>query len=806
MKLIRMRLKNFRTHADTEIEFPDKGSVGFIGDNEVGKSSIIEGMLWAFFGGKVVRGNMEDVRWWHAPPRSGAFVVVMFEVGGKRYLVDRLESTARLTLVKDSERITLAEGTTPVSDAVADILGMGYEEFVSTFLCLQKDIDRIPKMLPTERVAFVREVMQFGRIDEALKEARDEKNDLGREIELEAAKMASKEELDESVREAKESIAREEDRRERALDRLGAAEVKRRKLNDECSGYEEARRNLDRLESERTSAQKEVEDTEKRIRDLERKADEADAAGVSARKLEPRVERLGPLQEELDQLKEAKGLQERARELRERVKALEGEIRQHEANLASIGERLEEAREAVKEEASLNEAQESKRERLEVLKAGRREVAESYERVAHAAQKEAREYRERLREIEAAGEDTGCPTCLRPLHGAFDAVVDGLKAQIKTNESAYDAAKARVDAAGEPGPEERELSDEVAGLEVKRREKSEVARQVPVLELRKESKGAALAKAEGELATASESLASLDSVPDYNENRLEAVKAEIQTCSKARDEAIRLRSEAGRADEYAEALAESYIALDEATNKVDDLDAKIEGVFEGGYTHEALDECRDRRSAAEEEYRVAYGEVKAAEQALQNWKELLEKGEERLALWREQDDNLKLLRNRHRLCSEACEILERFRVSVAATVRPELEELMSGFLQILTDGKTEAVELDENFGVTAYQNGNPARVLSGGGSDMVALAMRLALSQLVAERAGHPLSFLGLDEPFGSLDETRRGNVVNLIRKLRNVFEQTLVISHVAETRDAVDHPVQLLFDYGNNYTFIQTE
>lgn len=113
----------------------------------------------------------------------------------------------------------------------------------------------------------------------------------------------------------------------------------------------------------------------------------------------------------------------------------------------------------------------------------------------------------------------------------------------------------------------------------------------------------------------------------------------------------------------------------------------------------------------------------------------------------------------------------------------------------LTDGRHEAVTLDEEFAVTLYESGAPIEVASGGCEDIVALAMRLAISQMIAEKAGHPLSLLILDEPFGSLDETRRANVLALIRRLRSTFRQVIVISHVDETKHAVDHVVQIEFD-----------
>ena len=51
MRLNRLRLLNFRQHADTEIEF-DSGLTGIIGPNGAGKSTILEAVAWALYGGE----------------------------------------------------------------------------------------------------------------------------------------------------------------------------------------------------------------------------------------------------------------------------------------------------------------------------------------------------------------------------------------------------------------------------------------------------------------------------------------------------------------------------------------------------------------------------------------------------------------------------------------------------------------------------------------------------------------------------------------------------------------------------------
>jgi exonuclease SbcC len=86
-------------------------------------------------------------------------------------------------------------------------------------------------------------------------------------------------------------------------------------------------------------------------------------------------------------------------------------------------------------------------------------------------------------------------------------------------------------------------------------------------------------------------------------------------------------------------------------------------------------------------------------------------------------------------------------------------------------------------------------VISGGEEDVANLVLRLAISQMVAERAGQPLSLLVLDEIFGSLDEHRRENVVALLRHLADRFPQVVLITHIESIRDGVDRVIRVTLD-----------
>jgi exonuclease SbcC len=129
------------------------------------------------------------------------------------------------------------------------------------------------------------------------------------------------------------------------------------------------------------------------------------------------------------------------------------------------------------------------------------------------------------------------------------------------------------------------------------------------------------------------------------------------------------------------------------------------------------------------------------------------------------------------------------------TLRPDLSDLGSQFLRELTAGRYSEFELDEDYLPGIVEDGEALRVLSGGEEDIVSLALRLAISQMIAERAGQPLSLLVLDEIFGSLDEDRRTAVIDLLRHLADRFPQVILITHIESVRDGFDRVLRLRFD-----------
>lgn len=74
---------------------------------------------------------------------------------------------------------------------------------------------------------------------------------------------------------------------------------------------------------------------------------------------------------------------------------------------------------------------------------------------------------------------------------------------------------------------------------------------------------------------------------------------------------------------------------------------------------------------------------------------------------------------------------------------------------------------------------------SGGEAFRVNFALRIAISQLLARRAGAQLRTLFIDEGFGTQDDIGRERLVEAINAIQDDFDLILVITHIDDLRDA---------------------
>jgi exonuclease SbcC len=93
--------------------------------------------------------------------------------------------------------------------------------------------------------------------------------------------------------------------------------------------------------------------------------------------------------------------------------------------------------------------------------------------------------------------------------------------------------------------------------------------------------------------------------------------------------------------------------------------------------------------------------------------------------------------------------------------------------------ETLGIQIRDNAGIRDYE------MFSGGEAFRVNFAIRLALSEVLAQRAGARLQTLVIDEGFGSQDAQGRQRLVEAINMVREDFAKILVITHIDELKDA---------------------
>jgi exonuclease SbcC len=143
------------------------------------------------------------------------------------------------------------------------------------------------------------------------------------------------------------------------------------------------------------------------------------------------------------------------------------------------------------------------------------------------------------------------------------------------------------------------------------------------------------------------------------------------------------------------------------------------------------------------------------------------------------------------------EIMTSFRTHLISRIRPTLSAYASDLFEQLTDGKYREIELDENYNLMVYDNGQPYKIerFSGGEEDLANLCLRLAISEVITEQAGSLFQFIILDEIFGSQDSLRQQNIIRALHSLSAKFRQLFLITHIDEIKNYMENTVTVIED-----------
>ncbi len=150
---------------------------------------------------------------------------------------------------------------------------------------------------------------------------------------------------------------------------------------------------------------------------------------------------------------------------------------------------------------------------------------------------------------------------------------------------------------------------------------------------------------------------------------------------------------------------------------------------------------------------------------------------------------------------------------------PQIEQKANDLLDRLSDGhmsirfvtqeaykdkkrddlkETLDIQISDSAGTRDYE------MYSGGEAFRVNFAIRLALSEILAQRKGARLQTLVIDEGFGSQDVQGRQRLIEAINLVKNDFAKILVITHLDELKDAFPNRIEVeKTDRGSTVTVI---
>lgn len=460
MRLIALRLQNFRSYEHCELDLNRDGLIGVHGPNGAGKSTLLDAIHYALYGLGKGRGKKRPERD-GMKERERCEVELEFILDERQFLVRRGTRPDRAQMEIDG-KVVVPSGQEALTDQVTEQLGIGQTNFTMTFYARQREIQAFAPD-DSRRKEQLEALLGIDRVRgavEAAKEAAKEQEAAVRGLESTVISARdAKAALEEAEKEAARSGPEVEEAEQEAREAL---EVKQ----DSWKALGEARRKAEEafaLDAKAEVARGELESAEARATETGEALKVAKAAEVELAENEPaaaRVEELTAADRALDLEKksheQAAALRERRRDAESRAVAATDEIKkttdpgpqiekveaelagqraaleQVNSDLLEVSQKRAELKRAVEEGEAALRADERRAELADELAQliPLREAAEaqrSEKATLHAERAQLEETlaeeEEHFSHVQSDGAKATCPRCRRPYEGDFKSII-----------------------------------------------------------------------------------------------------------------------------------------------------------------------------------------------------------------------------------------------------------------------------------------------------------------------------------------------------------------------------------------------
>ncbi len=786
--LKRLSLTNYRKFERADIEFGD-GITGIIGSNGAGKSTIVEAIVWAIYGHPAARTNKELIKRQGAGQNEPCRVVLQFELDGDDYEVVREmrgKNLAATASVKVNSGVAVMPGANSALEATEFLskkIGMDLQPFVTSIVAMQKELDAISNLGGAKRRELVLRMLRIDAIDEAIGKARSDKRDKRKELEIRGSYLQDTEEIKRKIGEVGEAIKAGDAELDRfkkdADDAKNEADAHFAAKNELQRVYELDSKLRERLAVERMrSAHLEQLEKEKRLA-------VKNALGAAAK--------TASLEEKLSNFKVLEAKKTNLESLREkslRRSALEKEANRALAALEEIGREGEGISARLAVFRNLDS-------RLEAEAAGTKsaeeELAKLFETVSKAGFSldslvlERKSVEEKKRKLEELGSKGNCPTCLQPLGEHREMILADLARECeRLAESGISASKELSELKKLRAEKEGALVSRKAALvelQANANERKHLTERVKTMDGRRE-------KAKSELDAARVGLSEIGACA-FDEGEYAGVKSGLDALKGVAEQFAVLKNEESKIDAARHELESVENDISAAKKSLEKITLELKTL---GFDKQEYDLAMRRYESAIGllgELGIKVAGASAKSEMLAREKDALEK---KLSEQEEIRKAINSLRKEitllERLAGDRdAGLLNDFKRHLISRIGPLLSRYASESFARLTDGRYSDIELDGDYNVHIYDDGERFELgrFSGGENDLANLCLRLAISQLMGERNNTDFQFIILDEIFGSQDPERKANVMRALSDLTGRFRQIILITHVEDVKDSFE-------------------
>ena len=854
---VKLTLKNFLSYGEDvpPLDFTQFHVACLSGNNGQGKSALLDALTWTVWGegrkasqekkadNSLIRMGQRDMQ-----------TEFVFDLEGDRYRVIRgfflAPKSSRSSLEfqvynqEDNKYVSLTcPSVRKTQERIIKTLGIDYQTFINSAFILQGRIDEFSRKGARERKEVLSEILGLSRYDELVDLAKSHLKEVNNiimtkdsRLEYIAQELAQVDFYKERIKELSESHSRISQKIEEKEEQINKLKDRVNFLKHKGEQFDESIRRIERLGQEITRGQREIESKKEEIISCEGIISQKETIllgfkdyqrfNTENNELVLKLQKIRKVEEEkilierkieserADLVIEIRNKEDRHKDLQ--IKAFQ--IEKWKTELSKLEKKIKDIKFLEKESEEIQEKGNKLKVRLSSLK---NQIA--------GLEKDIGDNEEKIRLLRENPEGE-CPLCEAKLNAdrkkKIEANLDG---EIKLNLTGIEKLKREEEESDiqreklvnrwkeiREGIKDKDTwQQQLSKAEFGHKESEQATKMM--IGLQKEIKKIEKIIAEKNYALVEQKeLRGLEKQIKnigYDEERYRQLNRKIEELHNAPVERARLEEAEKKIDSLRTALAEWQENYQQKDLDFKDLEKKIEEI------KIELKELPSLKERLAQEEQLLKSDLIFREGILEERGGYQSKFEQCLKLEKEKKEMKEELEKSR----QEKNIYEKLMVAfgkngiqalIIENALPEIEEEANNLLAKLTNNGTQItieslrdlksgkiketldIKISDEMGVRDYE------MYSGGEAFRIDFSIRIALSKLLARRAGTRLRTLVIDEGFGTQDEEGLDNIVQAIQSISDDFDKILVITHLESIKEAFPVRIEVtkLPEIGSRY------